>query len=207
MKVLIKETPENKNFGYNIMSFITNYHFDNLSRIGNDVCYQDQTTIQNINSCNYNLENYFSNDCSMRRAYQISTAQPGIVLNGGHGSGAGGCNIDANSRLTIGSIVTHPRSRIDLYQRPFVTVPYLGRGSVDPILEAQIQQGDLSTNRRSVTNLPEKSYMKYTNTPMLPDVYKHVNDLGNNIGHMESSGMIRGGLPSRELMRDKETYQ
>jgi hypothetical protein len=188
------------------MSFVTNYNFDNLSRIGNEFCYQEQTTIQNVNTCNYLLQNYFADDCSMKRAYQISTAQPGVVLKGGNGSGAGGCNIDASSRLSLGALVTHPRSRIDLYQRPFVTVPYLGKGSVDPILEAQIQQGDMSTNRRSVTNLPEKSYMKYTNTPLLPDVYKRINHLGNRIESEASEGWIRGGLPSREMTRDTEKY-
>jgi hypothetical protein len=189
------------------MSFVTNYYFDNLSRIGNDACFQDQTSIQNINSCNYNLQNFFADDCTMRRAYQISTAQPGIILNGGYGSGAGGCNIDDNSRLTIGSVNTQPRCRIDLFQRPFATVPYLGKGAVCPVLESQIMQGDLSTNRRSFTNLPEKSYIKYTTTPLLPDVYERVNNPANRIENVASEGWIRGGLPCRDLTRDRETYK
>ena len=41
------------------MAFVYNYTFDNLSRIGNDACTQDQNTIQNINSSNYLLQNYF----------------------------------------------------------------------------------------------------------------------------------------------------
>ena len=40
------------------MAFVTNYTFDNMSRIGNDVCNQDQNSIQNISQCNYLLQNY-----------------------------------------------------------------------------------------------------------------------------------------------------
>lgn len=186
------------------MAFVTNFNFDNLSRIGNDRCFQDQETIQNVQSCNYTLQNYFDNDCTMKRAYAISTMQPGVNLNGGHGTGAGGCNIDQNSKLTLGSLVTHPRCKIDLWQRPFLTVPLLARGSVDPILEAQIQQGDLSTNKRSITRLPEKSYMKYTTTPLLSDIKDRVTNPAYCVEGVASEGWIRGGIPCRELTRDRD---
>lgn len=189
------------------MSFITNYNFDNLSRIGNDQCFQDQQTIQNTQACNYTLQNYFSGDSTMKRAYQVSTSQPGMMLNGGYGCGGGGCNIDQNSKLTIGSMMTHPGTKIDLYQRPFLTVPYLGRGSVDPTLESQMLQGELSTNRRSVTKLGEKSYMKYTTTPLLPDLQERINNPAFCLEHVASDGWIRGGLPSRELTKDRESHQ
>jgi hypothetical protein len=188
------------------MAFVTNFNFDNLSRIGNDKCFQDQSNIQNTHACNYTLQNYFSKDCTMKRAYQVSTMQPGIILNGGHGSGAGGCNIDQGSKLTIGSLVTHPGCKIDLYQRPFLTVPFLGRGSVDPVLESQIMQGDLSTNKRTVTKLPEKSYLKYSTTPLLADIKDRVTNPAYCVEDSASEGWIRGGIPCRELTRDREYY-
>ena len=40
------------------MANVSSYTFDNMSRIGGDSCNQDQRTIQNIQSCNYLLENY-----------------------------------------------------------------------------------------------------------------------------------------------------
>ena len=189
------------------MAFVTNYNFDNLSRIGNDQCFQDQSSIQNTHACNYNLQNYFSGDCSMKRAYEVSTMQPGMMLNGGYGSGGGGCNIDQNSILTLGSLVSHPRCKIDLYQRPYATIPNLSRGSVDPILEAQIQQGDHSTNKRSITRLPEKSYMKYTRTPLLSDIKDRVTNPAYCVEGVASEGWIRGGIPCRELTRDREYFE
>ena len=184
------------------MANVSSYTFDNMSRIGNDSCCISQTDIQNVTSCNYMTQNYFSSDCSMKTPIALATTQPGVMYNGGYNSGAGGCNIDESSKLQIGTIQTHPRSRIDLFHRPFATVPYLGRGSVNPIIEAQIQQGEQIVNKRSVNNLSEKSYIKYHQTPLLPAVQEKMNNSANKIESDASDGWIRGGVPSRELTRD-----
>jgi len=189
------------------MAFVTDFTFDNMSRIGSDICYQDQETIQNIQACNYTLQNYFADDCSMIKPISLATSQPGVMYNGPSCVGSGGCVVDTSSKLLLGSLVTHPRCKIDLFQRPFVTVPFLGRGSVNPILESQIQQGELLTNKRSITNLPEKCYMKYTSTPLLSDIKDRVTNPAYCVEGVASEGWIRGGIPSRELTRDRESMK
>ena len=187
------------------MAFVTNYSFDNMSRIGNDSCFQDQNTIQNMKYANYNLENYFAGDCSMKIPIKFATSQPGIMYNGTSPVGSGGCVVDDSSKLLFSqNSSTHPRSKIDLYQRPFATVPYLGRGSVDPVLESQMQQGEMITNKRTVTRLPEKSYLKYTNTPLQSNIQNRVTNPAYRVEGVASEGWIRGGIPSRELTRDRE---
>jgi len=188
------------------MAFVTNFNFDNMSRIGNDSCFQDQNTIQNTKSCNYNLQNYFAGDCTMAKPIQLATSQPGINYNGTSNVGVGGCMVDTSSKLLLGNIEIHPKCKIDLFQRPFATVPYLGRGSVDPILEAQMQQGELFTNKRSITRLPEKSYLKYTSIPLLPNIKDRVTNPAYSVESVASEGWVRGGIPSRELTRDRESY-
>jgi len=188
------------------MAYVSNYVFDNISRIGNDNCCVDQKTIQNAGYANYTLQNYFISDCSMKKPIELATTQPGIFYNGGYNVGAGGCNIDDSSKLQIGTIQTHPRCHIDLFQRPFATVPYLGRGSVNPVVESQIQQGELNINKRSVNNLSEKSYIKYSNTPLLSSVKNRLTNPAYSVEGVASSGWIRGGIPSRELTRDKDYF-
>jgi hypothetical protein len=180
------------------------YTFNSPSKIGLDECNKSQNDIQNVASCNYLTQNYFASDCSMKNPIALATTQPGIMYNGGYNSGAGGCNIDESSQLQIGTIQTHPRCRIDLFQRPFATVPYLGRGSVNPVMEAQIQQGEQIINKRSINNLSEKSYIKYHQTPLLPAVQEKIK---NYIMESDASqGWIRGGVPSRELTRDGDYF-
>jgi hypothetical protein len=186
------------------MATYSGYTFNNLSKIGLDQCNISQTDIQNVASCNYLTQNYFASDCSMKNVKELATTQPGIMYNGGYNTGAGGCNIDTSSMLQIGTIQTHPRCRIDLFQRPFATVPFLGRGSVNPVMEAQIQQGEQLVNKRSVNNLSEKSYIKYHQTPLLPAVKERMNT--SKIETDASEGWIRGGVPSRELTRDGDFF-
>jgi hypothetical protein len=188
------------------MANVYSYTFDTPSRIVLDQCNLSQTDIQNVASCNYRTQNFFAADCSMKTPIELATTQPGIMYNGGFNSGAGGCNIDTSSRLQIGSIQTNPRCRIDLFHRPFATVPYLGRGSVNPVMEAQIQQGEQIVNKRSVNNLGEKSYIKYHQTPLLPAVQDTFNNSATKIENDASDGWIRGGVPSRELTRDTDYF-
>ena len=188
------------------MATYSGYTFDNMSRIGLDSCCVDQDTIQDVAACNYMTQNFFASDCSMKNPISLATTQPGIMYNGGYNSGAGGCNIDTNSKLLIGTIQTHPRCRIDLFQRPFATVPFLGRGSVNPVIESQIQQGEQIVNKRSVNNLSEKSYIKYHQTPLLPAIKAKFDNSSNKIENDASNGWIRGGVPSRELTRDTDYF-
>jgi hypothetical protein len=188
------------------MAYVSDYTFNNMSRIGNDGCCVDQNSIQNSASCSYLLQNYFANDCSMNSARKLATSQPCINYSGTMGSDMCGSNIDDSSKLSIGSIQTHPSSKVDLFGRPFATVPFLGRGSVDPILESQIQQGEAITNKRSVTRLTEKSHLKYHTTPLLPEVKQNIQNPNLLIESMASDGWIRGGVPSRELTRDRDYY-
>ena len=188
------------------MDTVSSYTFSNMSRIGLDQCCKSQTDIQDVEAANYMLQNYFSSDCSMKNPKNLATSQPGIFYKGGYGSGAGGCNIDDSSNLLIGSIQTHPRCHIDLFQRPFATVPYLGRGYVNPVIESQIQQGEQIVNKKSVTNLSEKSYVTYHSTPLLPAIKEQITNPANYVEGVASEGWVRGGVPSRELTRDADYF-
>ena len=188
------------------MANVSGYTFDNMSRIGLDDCNKSQTDIQNVSSCNYMTQNYFASDCSMKNPISLATTQPGVFYNGPSSVGSGGCVVDASSKLLIGSLQTHPKCKLELFQRPFATVPFLGRGSVNPVLEAQIQQGEAITNKRSITKLGERSYINYHNTPLQPDVKNRVTNPNYCIESSASAGWIRGGLPSRDMTRDKEFY-
>jgi len=156
------------------MATVSNYTFNNLSRIGDDQCGITGRDQQNNEFGTYSTTNYFANWCGMKKPIEFATSQPNIFYNGGYGNycGAGGCNINSDSKLKIGSIQTHPKCRISLYQRPFATVPFLGRGPPRPVIESRLQQGSYNP--------------------------------ANLVEGVAANGWIRGGLPSREISRDRE---
>ena len=102
------------------MTTTHSYTFDKLGRIGDDECNLSQRNVQNAEFGSYSVQNYFLKYCGMKKPIEFATSQPNIFYNGGFGNfcGAGGCNIQSDSNLKIGSIQTHPKCRISLYQRP-----------------------------------------------------------------------------------------
>ena len=48
--------------------------------------------------------------------------------------------------------------------------------------------------------------MKYSNTPLLPSVKDRLTNPAYSVEGVASSGWIRGGIPSRELTRDKDYF-
>lgn len=182
-------------------AFVKDYSFNNLARIGDDGCSLGQRGIQNTEASNYMLQNFFSNDCSMKRPIEFATSQPSVNFTGGHQVGAGGCNIDTNSQLLIGgSALTHPRCRISLFQRPFATVPFLGRGQSNPYLESQLQQGDYLTNKRSVNLLSEQPMTG--NYPLIQSIASSVTNPANLVESVAHDGWVRGGASSRDMYYD-----
>lgn len=186
------------------MAYVKDFVFDNLSRIGNDNCDVSQRNLQNTTHANYMLENFFAQDCNMKRPIDLATSQPNIFFTGSHQVGVGGCNIDANSDLMIGTINTHPKCRISLMERPFLTVPYLGRGSSNPVLESQIQQGEMITNKKSIATVSEHTHLEHRHYPLIPSIANTVTNPSNLVEGVAEDGWIRGGLPSRELQKDQD---
>ena len=147
------------------MASVYDYKFNQGTRIGNDMCDHSQQTIQNSMASTYMLNNYQS-QCPNETAVEFATNHLDINFTGSHQVGIGGCNIDQNSKL-LRSVLSKPRCKISLMQRPFSTVPYLGRGQSNPVMESQIQQGELANNRKSITQSTELSFINYHNTPMI----------------------------------------
>ena len=188
------------------MAEVSDFVFNNMSRIGNDNCDQSQKNIQNVAQADWTLTNYMSDSCTMSNGIDFALSNgPGINYTGSHQVGIGGCQIDTNSDLMIDKIM-RPACRVSLLSRPSATVPYLGRGSVNPVLESQLQQGDQNINKKSVNHLTEKSYLGLNQTPMIPSLAASITNPTNLIEGAAAEGWIRGGLPSRDLTKDQDYF-
>ena len=190
------------------MASVHNYTFDSLSRLGDDQCYVSERSKQNTQYGAYNTTNFFEQNCGLEKTVQLATSMPSVFVNGGFGnSGAGGCNIGSDSNLKIGSIQTNSKCRISLQTRPFLTVPYLGRGPCNPLLETQIQQGDNILNKKSCNTTTEVSHIKYRHYPLVDSIKHTVSNPKNLVEGVAAKGWVQGGLPTRELIRDSNYMQ
>ena len=147
--------------------------FYKITRIGEDSCGMTQDLLQNNMGVDYMLKNFYAQDCTMRKPIEFATSQVNVNFSsaggGGKNCGLGGCNIAESSNLAFG-VQTHPRCRITLLERPFLTVPYLGKGAFDCALESQLQQSASMANKKSVNTSSEVSYIPISNYPLIPSI-------------------------------------
>jgi len=179
------------------MSFLTQ------TRLGNDTQSQTQSDLQSAAQTGYMLESFYAKECNMRTPIEFATNQVNVHFTAAGGSGnqcgIGGCNIDDNSSMLIGSTQTHPKARVSLLQRPYLTVPYLGRGPYDSMIETQLQQTQTFTNnKKSVNALSEISYIPLTNYPLIDQIKETVTNPTYLVEDSAKSGWVRGGLNTRK---------
>ena len=187
------------------MASVYNFTFDNLSRIGNDRCGLTEKDMQNQNFGSYLVQNYFVDKCGMKKPIAFATSQPNIFYTGTQQVGLGGCYVNTDSKLKIGSIQTNPKCRVTLQQRPFLTVPLLSRGPTKAEEESRLQQAGYSGDKKSCKTVMEKS-LRPEALELIPSLKSNIQNPANLCEESAANGWIRGGLPSRELTRDQDYF-
>lgn len=180
------------------MASVRDYFFNDMSRIGDDKCSLDQRNVENMRSSSYMNTNYFLHDSTMGEAFQTALSHPGMMLTGGHHVSPSGHNIDMNSMVLLEQESTNPKCRLSLMTRPYGSVPYMGRGPSNTVLENQLRFGDLIRNKKSLSTITEKSYIPYHHTPMIDSLASTIQNPANLVEGVAHKGWVRGGLPSRE---------
>jgi hypothetical protein len=179
------------------MSTTSNYKFNNVDRIEDDSTTLTQRTLQNDRYSNYATMNYFSNIAN-DEPIRFATSQPAIIPVGVMGSGVGGNNVDGESLLLLKTDQERALGRLNLMERQFLTVPYLGRGGGDPTLESQLQQGQMIRDMKSVATISEKPYIDYQTYPIRDDLRLQITNPAYSVEELAMNGWTRGGASARE---------
>jgi hypothetical protein len=184
------------------MSSTSDFFFNNLGRIGSDTTDNTQRNISNSKYSSYMLEDFHGNNLRDTHV-NFATANPTVNFRGsGGGAGIPGSVIEQDSELLIKGNQERNLERLQLLQRPYSTVPYLGRGSVNPDIESMLLQGSQVHDLKSVSTIMDKSFMDYSTTPLMNDVENRVTNPTYSIEEVASQGWVRGGVASREQFRD-----
>ncbi len=138
-------------------------------------------------------------DCDKSRTIGTMIDNPTITYRDGYG--AGRSVIDTESMLRNVPSHANSKNRVRRQERPFVTVPYMGRGRTDPYVESMLQQSEIVRENKSCSTVTDKPFMNQF-TPMIPHVQKHVQNSLHIITEDAQRGWIRGGMPSRNYIKD-----
>ena len=175
------------------MAKIYNYH----TRIGQDDCFLTERDIENDAFSRYNSG--INAPCSAQQCLEFATSEHQTPPTGGKSfTDVGGHGVDVDSSLRLAPS-TQSRERLNLVQRPFATVPYLGRGVHNPDVEGRLRIGVPTNERRQNDSVTERMYRG--NQPLVPSLAATISNPANLVESVASDGWIRGGLPSRQLSK------
>ena len=179
---------------------VSSFLFNNMGRIGNEMTDNTQTNLYNTRYSNYTLSN-FNEDILSSSHVKFATQQPNVMFKGLNGGSGVGNMVDFDTKILYSMENGRSLEKVQLMERPFRTVPYLGRGSCDPSLESQLQQGEIVNDRKSVSTIMEKSFSKYS---LYPTIDKSESNTSAVINDYALNGWVRGGMTTREMPTDKQ---
>ena len=157
---------------------------------------------QSLGPGHYNTDNTFSCNCGLTKARDLQLKQPNVNLNGGFGwMGENGCMIDNDSQLR-GNKLTNKKYINQLDQRH--NLGFFGKGPYKVDVESQIRDSLVISDKRTCGPLSGVSTLDYTITPMIDRLASEVQNIKHIIPEESMDAWVRGGLPSRQIVRNKE---
>ena len=85
--------------------------------------------------------------------------------------------------------------------RPCVGVPYMGGGRGNAEVETLLQHAEYSRMGKACDTVTE-TFFEGQFTPLVPSLAASIQDPKNIVPEVAASGWMRGGLPSREYIRN-----
>jgi len=184
----------------NCSNFNQKFKIDELTRLNDDVCYNSGELGQNNTINDYMLSNYASCDCSLNNVIDVSTNNRGLTVKDGYGVSE--CNINKDTELRHGSQKKRYKVDQQLFPRPFLTTPLISKGEHKPDLESRMLSSLQNVRHSQMQNVSEENIY----TPLTPNIAATVQDPKHIIQENVNVNWLRGGIPSRQSVRDYDYF-
>ena len=161
-----------------------------------------QRTNQNAQHVNYMLNNHIDD--------RVGNDARGVALNhqmvfiggNGHGIPTNNSSLSASNSLTIDRDLIRQRERLSLIERPFMTIPYMGKGNTDPDVESALLQAGELPEKKSQLQASEANLSGMRNYPLQDEILGSITNPNFLVEESADKNWIRGGLSSRNLSHD-----
>lgn len=164
-----------------------------------DKCFVDIQTRQSMGPGSYQVSNHY--DCECEAPTTVNNATDNVMMFFKNGYDVASCVVDDSTKLRIGASRKFPKCPNQLFTRPYKTVPYMGRGPGNMVMESQITPGEDTSAKRSCNTLSGISIPHYF-TPLVPHLDYNVQNPEHIVEEVVDEGWIRGGANSRLIVRD-----
>lgn len=185
----------------NCSNFDKKFKIDEITRLNDDVCYNNGELNQNNSINDYMLSNYASCDCGIKNVLETSTENRGLVVKDGYGVSE--CNVDNDSVLRHGEQKRRYKVDQQLFPRPFATTPFVARGEHKPDLESRILSSLQTVRHSQMQNFDQNNVY----TPLVPNLQNTIQQPIHIIQESVNDNWLRGGIPSRQTVKDIDYFE
>jgi len=175
-----------------------NFVLNENTKFIDDKCLNDGELKQNNNVNDYMLSNYSGCDCDINNVLEISNKNRGITIKDGYG--ISNCNIDSDSKLRVGNLERHYKSKQQLFPRPYLTSPFISKGEQNPDMESKLLASIQNIKHKQMQNYGED----YVFTPLNANLVENVQNTRHIITEDISNTWIRGGMDTRQTVKDND---
>lgn len=181
----------------------SHFNIQGLSRLSHDPCYMDFQSKVIQKPILHTTKNFHDCDCMAPKVKDLSLQNPEVIFKDGYGwSSIDGCNIDDDSKLRNARNLTNTRCINQLFERPYASIPFMGRGEGNICQENKLLSGEDTYQNRPCNNLAGITIDRFI--PQVPCIKENIQNSKNIIFEDNYSDWIRGGQPSRQVIRDKD---
>ena len=169
-----------------------------------DKCFIDIDTRQSIGPGNYGVTNLFQCECLIPDVVKSATDNVCVPFTNGYDVAA--CVVDDSSKLRIGLQRRFPKCNQQLFERPYKTVPYMGKGYLKVDEDSELKFAEDTKIKKSSNTLSGISIGNYF-TPLLGYLSENVQNPIHLIQESVDPSWVRSGVPSRNLVTDSDYLQ
>ena len=164
-----------------------------------DKCFIDIKTRQSIGPGNYGVTNLY--DCECLIPDVMKNATDNVCLPFTNGYDVAPCVVDDSSKMRWGLQKKYPKCPQQLFERPYKTIPYMGRGVLMVDQDSELKFAEDTATKKSNNTLSGVSVPNFF-TPLLGYLEHNVQNTQHIIE--EEHGWVRSGANSRNIVKDQD---
>jgi len=178
------------------MSMATGFGINRMTRTRDDLCGIESYYAQSTNAGRYYTTNLVP---SAREVNPLATQN--LLVYPREGFGVNVNRIDNESILKNQAEFKNNRCLIRNQARPFLSVPFMGGGRGNMDIESFLLHSEQVRQGKECGTVTEQAFDNVF-TPMVPSLKQNIQNPHNLIPEVAAAGWIRGGIPSRQYVRD-----
>ena len=155
--------------------------------------------IQSLSQADHILQDY--NNIYSNNYMNIATNTPYVNFDNGFGLNPK----DIDDELRVGKLGVHKGDTNQLFTRPFLTIPYIGKGKHFVDNESDLLNQETTLQNKQCNSLAGV-FLKNQFTPLVPNLKDNIQNPTNIIPENSRNDWVRGGIDTTQIRKDIDYF-